>query len=77
LIIAKNWTRVNLVSIALGCVMNVLLNIFLIPKYGAMGAVVATFVSYWFAVHGACFFIGPLRKTAWMMTKAIFYPKVW
>jgi O-antigen/teichoic acid export membrane protein len=77
LIIAKNWTRVNLVSIALGSAMNILLNIFLIPAYGAMGAVVATFVSYWFAVHGACFFIGPLRKTAWMMTKAIFYPKVW
>ncbi len=77
LIIAKNWTRVNLVSIALGSVMNIFLNIFLIPKYGAMGAVVATFVSYWFAVHGTCFLFGPLRKTGWMMTKAMFYPKVW
>jgi len=77
LIIAKNWTRVNLVSIALGSAMNIGLNIFLIPKYGAMGAVVATFVSYWFAVHGACFFLKPLRKTGWMMTKAMFYPKVW
>ncbi|MCL5022904.1 MAG: flippase [Nitrospirae bacterium] len=77
LIIAKNWTRANLVSTALGCAMNILLNFFLIPEYGAMGAVVATFISYWFAVHGACFFLGPLRKTGWMMTKAIFYPKVW
>ena len=77
LIVAKNWTRVNLVSIALGCVMNIVLNIFLIPKYGAMGAVVATFVSYWFAVHGTCFIFKPLRKTGWMMIKAMFYPKVW
>jgi O-antigen/teichoic acid export membrane protein len=77
LILAKNWTRLNLVSVALGSAMNVLLNILLIPKYGAMGAVAATFVSYWFAVHGACFLIQPLRKTGWMMTKAMLYPKFW
>jgi O-antigen/teichoic acid export membrane protein len=77
LIVAKNWTRVNLVSIALGCAMNILLNLFLIPKYGAMGAVVATFISYWFTVHGTCFFFKSLRKTGWMITKAMIYPKIW
>jgi len=77
LIIAKNWTRVNLVSIALGGGVNIMLNFFLIPKYGAMGAVAATFFSYWLAVHGACFIFKPLRKTGWMMTKAMVYPKVW
>jgi len=77
LIIAKNWTRVNLVSIALGGILNILLNLVLIPRYGAMGAVGATFVSYWFAVHGSCFLFKPLRKTGWMMTRAMFYPKVW
>lgn len=77
LIVAKNWTRINLLSIALGCALNILLNYGLIPKYGAMGAVIATFISYWFAVHGACFFLQPLRKTGWMMTKAMIYPKVW
>ena len=77
LIVAKNWTRVNLVSIALGGALNILLNLFLIPAYGAMGAVVATFISYWFAVHGTCFIFKPLRKTGWMMTKAMLYPKVW
>jgi O-antigen/teichoic acid export membrane protein len=76
-IISKNWTRVNLISTALGCLLNILLNYALIPRYGAMGAVVATFISYWFAVHGTCFFLKPLRKTGWMMTKAMFYPKVW
>jgi O-antigen/teichoic acid export membrane protein len=77
LIIAKNWTRVNLVSIALGCVLNILLNSFLIPEYGAMGAVIATFISYWFAVHCTCFFFKSLRKTGWMLTKAMLYPRVW
>jgi len=76
-IVSKNWTRVNLISIALGSAMNILLNIFLIPKYGAMGAVVATFISYWFAVHGSCFFFKSLRRTGWMLTKAMIYPKAW
>jgi len=77
LIVAKNWTRVNLVSIALGCSVNILLNYVLIPDYGAMGAVIATFISYWFAVHGTCFLLKPLRKTGWMITKAMIYPKFW
>jgi O-antigen/teichoic acid export membrane protein len=77
MITVKNWTRVNMVSIALGGVLNVLLNLLLIPAYGAMGAVVATFISYWFAVHGSCFLFKSLRKTGWMMTRAMLYPKVW
>ena len=76
-IVAKNLTRMNLISIALGSMLNILLNFFLIPEYGAMGAVIATFISYWLAVHGSCFILKPLRKTGWMMTKAIFYPKFW
>ena len=76
-IVAKNLTRMNLISIALGSMLNIILNFFLIPEYGAMGAVIATFISYWLAVHGSCFILKPLRKTGWMMTKAIFYPKFW
>ncbi|MEJ2691384.1 MAG: flippase, partial [Deltaproteobacteria bacterium] len=77
LIVSKNWTRVNLVCVALGCALNILLNLLMIPEYGAMGAVVATLISYWFAVHGSCFLFKPLRRTGWMFTKAMIYPKVW
>jgi O-antigen/teichoic acid export membrane protein len=76
-IVSKNWTRVNLISIALGCALNIILNFILIPEYGAMGAVAATFISYWFAVHGTCFFFKSLRKTGWMITKAMLFPKAW
>jgi O-antigen/teichoic acid export membrane protein len=77
LIIAKNWTRVNLVTIFLGGALNILLNFWLIPKYGAMGAVVATIISYWFAIHGTCFMFKQLRQAGWMMTRAMLYPKFW
>lgn len=76
-IVAKNWTRVNLLATALGCALNIALNLLLIPHYGAMGAVVATFGSYWLAVHGSCFLLPPLRKTGGMMTRALLWPKVW
>jgi O-antigen/teichoic acid export membrane protein len=76
-VLSKNWTRINLLSIGLGCSLNILLNYLLIPEHGAMGAVAATFVSYWFAVHGTCFLFKPLRRTGWMITKAMIFPKAW
>jgi O-antigen/teichoic acid export membrane protein len=75
--ISKNWTRVYFICMILGGIVNILLNYLLIPVYGAKGAVIATCLSYWFAVHGTCFLIRPLRETGWMLTKAIVYPKVW
>jgi O-antigen/teichoic acid export membrane protein len=77
LIVAKKWARLNLICIGGGCLLNILLNLALIPRYGAMGAVVATCISYWFAVHGTCLLLKPLRKTGWMMTKAMLCPKIW
>jgi len=76
-LLSKNWTRIYLGCMVVGGLVNIGLNYLLIPMYGAMGAVIATCFSYWLAVHGICFIFKPLRKTGWMMTKAIIYPKVW
>ncbi len=75
--VSQNWLRINLVSTLLGCIMNIVLNLFLIPRYGAMGAIIASLISYWFAVHGTCFLFKPLRDTGRMLTKAMIYPKIW
>lgn len=72
-----NWNKIYLVTLTLGAVLNVALNLFLIPSYGGLGAAIASCISYWFAAHGACFFYRPLHRTAFMLTKAIFYPKIW
>ncbi|RQW83385.1 MAG: flippase [Geobacter sp.] len=74
---AMNWTRLHFLTVSLGCVLNVVLNLLLIPRYGGMGAVIASFVAYWFASHGACFLFPPLRKTGWMLTRAMIYPRIW
>ncbi len=72
-----NWNRIYFVTILLGAILNIALNLFLIPQYGGLGAAISSCVSYWFAAHGACFLFKPLRKTGWMLTKAMIYPKVW
>lgn len=74
---AMNWTRLYLLTVALGCALNILLNFVLIPKYGGMGAVVASLAAYWFAAHGSCFLFRPLWRTGLMLTRALVYPKVW
>jgi len=72
-----NWTRIYFVMIFLGCILNIVLNLYLIPLFGGMGAVVASVISYWFAAHGSCFVYKPLFKTGFMLSKALIYPKIW
>jgi len=69
-----NWTKIQFLTSLGGCVLNVLLNFLLIPRFGAEGATFASIISYWFQAHLACFFIPKMRKTALMLTKALFIP---
>lgn len=74
---SMNWTRLHLVTVSLGAVLNVGLNLLLIPAYGGNGAVVASLISYWFAAHGTCFLFRPLFRTGGMMTRAMLCPRFW
>lgn len=71
---AVNWTRVHFITTLAGCIINILLNYLMIPKYGGLGAAAATLVSYWFASHGACLFYRPLHRTGAMMARAMIMP---
>lgn len=72
-----NWTRLHSVTDFLGCVVYLALNLVLIPRYGGMGAVIASFAAYWLAVHGSCYLFPPLRETGRMLTRAMICPKFW
>ncbi len=71
--VTMNLTGLYLKTVAIASIINITLNYILIPKYGAFGAAAATVVSYWFAVHGACFFFRPLHRTGNMLTKALIF----
>jgi len=74
---SMNWTRAYLMTEVMGCTVNIVLNLALIPRYGGMGAVIASCVAYWVAAHGACFLYRPLHKTGFMLTRAMLFPKFW
>jgi O-antigen/teichoic acid export membrane protein len=72
-----NWYKIYFISVFSGCILNIVLCYFLIPRYGGMGAVVASIFAYWFAGYGSCFLFRSTFKTGLMMSKAIVYPKIW
>jgi len=76
-LVSENLIKAHTFTVVLAAITNVLLNLWLLPKYGGIGAAFATLVSYWVATHGSCFLYKPLFKTGNMLTKAMVYPKVW
>lgn len=62
------------VSNGIGAAVNVMLNLLLIPKYAAVGAAVATVVSYASAGYFACFIHPRTREAAYMMSRALAAP---
>ncbi|CAH2032039.1 flippase [Trichlorobacter ammonificans] len=75
--IALEWGRSLLWATTAGAAANVLLNLLLIPRYGAMGAALATCLSYWIAAHGACYAVPALRPAAAMILRALLLPRWW
>jgi len=69
-----NWTQVYLLTTLAGGVINVGLNLILIPKYHGMGAVIASLAAYSFQAYFSCFFCNDLRKTGMMLSKALVFP---
>jgi O-antigen/teichoic acid export membrane protein len=76
-LMSMNWTKVHFMTVFMGCLVNVALNYILIPKYGGMGAVIASCVAYWVAAHGSCYLYKPLFRTGNMLTRALLFPKIW
>jgi O-antigen/teichoic acid export membrane protein len=70
-LIAENFNKLTFVRTSVGAVLNILLNLWLIPAMGAIGAAVATLISY-FASTFFIVFIPPLRAQALMMLKSLF-----
>ena len=70
-LIAEGYTKLALWRTGMGAMVNIILNIYWIPKYGIMGAAIATLVAYFTAT----FFILLIPKTrhqAIMMLKSLF-----
>jgi O-antigen/teichoic acid export membrane protein len=76
-LIAEDLIRLSLWSHGAGALANVLLNLWLIPAYGAQGAAWATIVSYGIAGWLAFYLPAQTRGLAGQMASAILLPLNW
>lgn len=72
--ITENLLTFAFISNGLGALVNVALNLLLIPRYASIGAAVATVISYATAGYLACFLHPRAREAAWMMSLALVAP---
>ncbi len=73
-LISEDLYRFSLQRHMLGAAVNLLLNVWLIPLYGGMGAAFATLISYTTASYLACFSHKATWSAAFKMTLAITAP---
>lgn len=73
-LVAKGIQKFTAYGAIAGAIANVLLNLFLIPRYGAMGASWATVVSYSIAGMAFPMLIREVRPVIWLGLKIAFRP---
>jgi PST family polysaccharide transporter len=76
-LLAEDLLRFSLVTHLAGALLNVALNLLLIPRYGAIGAAAATVASYAAAGWLALFMSARTRPIGWMMGRALLLPLRW
>jgi O-antigen/teichoic acid export membrane protein len=73
-LIMHNIARFQLWTTMLGAVSNVLLNLYLIPRYQGYGAAIATTISYGFAVVFSCFLYRDTWEIGSILVKSLLAP---
>jgi PST family polysaccharide transporter len=73
-LVSEQFAQFSLFSQISGAVSNILLNLWLIPIYGAMGAAIATLISYAITAYVCLLFHNRTHKIALMMTKSFLFP---
>jgi len=71
----KNLFRISLIISIVGAVINIILNSWLIPQYQAMGATVATLITYFIATIFMNLFFADLRKLVPLILKSLVIPQ--
>ncbi|MFT4928777.1 MAG: O-antigen/teichoic acid export membrane protein [Phenylobacterium sp.] len=72
-LVSERFAEFSLFSQVSGAISNILLNLMLIPLYGAWGAAVATLISYGISTYFCLFCFARTRSIAMMMTKSMLF----
>ena len=76
-LIVHDALKYSLLTHGAGTIINVGLNLWLIPLYGALGAALGTVVSYATSSWVVLFLFNKTRPMAWMMSRALLIPFRW
>lgn len=76
-LIAEHLLKYSFWSEGGGAIVNVGLNLLLIPKYGYFGAAIATIVAYFFSCYACFWAFGKTRPVAKIMTRSLLFPFNW
>lgn len=71
-LVIENMLPFSLVTHIRGAIVNIILNLILIPKMGGIGSAIATVISYSISSYFSLFIFKRTRVMGWIMTKAIF-----
>jgi len=69
--VIENFQKYILLTAFLGMSSNIILNVILIPRYGATGAAFATLISYGIGSYLCLFFFPKIRAGFWFATKSL------
>lgn len=67
-LLVNGWLKISFYRTLVGMVCNIILNLFLIPSMGAVGAAIATVISYFVAVFSLVFFKITRHHTIYMLS---------
>ncbi len=73
-LMAENLSQFSFITTSMGAISNILLNFWLIPRSGGVGAAIATAISYAISSHVGCLISPRMFYNGWMLTKALFIP---
>ncbi|MEH8353706.1 flippase [Klebsiella pneumoniae] len=71
-LVIENMLPFSLVTHISGAIVNIILNLILIPKMGGIGSAIAIVISYSISSYFSLFIFKRTRVMGWIMTKAIF-----
>ncbi len=70
IMVVEHHNKYNMYRTLIGAILNILLNLLLIPKLGSIGAAISTVFSYMVSVY-ACILFKPTRHIAFFMLKSL------
>ena len=76
-LLCENFLKYSTVTMVIGTIVNIFLNYFLIPEYGAVGATIASLVSFFITIYCVDLMYYKTRLNSILMLKSVFSCFIW